>query len=63
SSLEHGKSAIWRVAHPLRHLSVRSISYYTRVKLSMQNQMRLPWWFVCLVKIAMVEAAQELAWE
>ena len=42
TSLEHGKSAIWRVAHPLRRLSVRSISYYTCVKLSMQNQMRLP---------------------
>ena len=40
--LEHGKSAIWGVAHPLRRLSVRSISYYTCVKLSMQYQMRFP---------------------
>ena len=40
--LEHGKSAIWGVAHPLCRLSVHSISYYTRVKLSMQNRMRFP---------------------
>ena len=35
--LEHGKSAIWGAAHPLRRLSVSSISYYTCVKLSMEN--------------------------
>ena len=35
--LEHGKSAIWGVVHPLRRLFLRPISYYTCVKLSMEN--------------------------
>ena len=36
TSLEHGKWAIRVVAHPRCRLSIRSPSYYTRVKLSMQ---------------------------
>ena len=40
-SLEHRQSGMGRSAS-LRRLFVRSLSYYTRVKFSMQNQMRLP---------------------
>ena len=37
-----GKSAICGVTHPRGRISDRTLSYYTHVKLSIQNQMRFP---------------------